>query len=81
MGAGHHVYADKYESFNNMVNSICQFTDESKDTDEENPSKPKEENPSLILKKRMPEVPASDTGSGLQIDPGDNEIDTKSTHK
>lgn len=34
MGAGHHIYADKSEIFNETVNSICQFADEASDSED-----------------------------------------------
>lgn len=77
MGAGHHVYADKYEKFNDTVNTICQFTDEYKDTEGETDSKPKDGSPSPTLKKPVPGIQVSNTDLNLPINPGDKEIDTK----
>ncbi|XP_046661790.1 1-acylglycerol-3-phosphate O-acyltransferase ABHD5-like isoform X2 [Homalodisca vitripennis] len=42
MGAGHHVYADKSEVFNDTINAVCQFADECSDT-EDNVTNPPEE--------------------------------------
>lgn len=34
MGAGHHVYADKSDVFNNYVNKTCDFADGGGDIDD-----------------------------------------------
>lgn len=34
LGAGHHVYADKSDIFNETVNTVCQFSDEYSDGEE-----------------------------------------------
>jgi hypothetical protein len=40
MGAGHHIYADKSEVFNETVNEVCQLTDDAGDADDDVNSPP-----------------------------------------
>lgn len=73
-GAGHHIFADKPEAFNQFVNEACRFTDTIPDTTSNNaPFMQKRNNFHLIqyLQIRIDE-------NGSQGEPINNKSDSRS---
>ncbi|XP_054277772.1 1-acylglycerol-3-phosphate O-acyltransferase ABHD5-like isoform X2 [Macrosteles quadrilineatus] len=74
MGAGHHVYADKSEVFNETVNEICQFADDCSDTEDNVASSQPDEG--LALKKQKSEDKVQDFSPTRSLPSGNSVDDT-----
>jgi len=77
MGAGHHVYADKSEIFNELVNEICQFADEQNDSEENDPKSPEDEGLRMRPLRREVEEVDSDVVKALPTEVSDEEAINK----
>lgn len=77
LGAGHHVYADKSDIFNETVNAVCKFSDECSDVDESSIKTSAQPLERRSQEKHLEVLDPSPDNKLLPSSPAEDKIDTK----